>query len=335
MDTHTSGMTYARFFPSDWRSGCFVLNLEEEGLYIRCCAYMYDTGRSIPADNHEAARLLNVQYNKYCKVMGSLVDKGKMIRGQGWIINERVQEELHKYRMEKFARSQAAKAREEARKKQAQLKAEFEKRKAENETAPPQYTPHHTPHQTGGVYPGVTPSVPTQSPPQYASEKDNEIKVAATTAVPPADHGSGTNPEARSQKPERKKEDGAVAPPAPSDALEAYELYNELALKVGIPVASKLTPQRSKAIMARLREHGGMDAWKAALAQVERSAFLQGRNDKGWVANLDFLTQATRFTKVVEGTYGNGAHADKGQKSQMDRFREYAEEAAEFAGDKR
>jgi hypothetical protein len=98
--------------------------------------------------------------------------------------------------------------------------------------------------------------------------------------------------------------------PSPKDALEAFELYNAMAERVGLPQARTLTPQRRKNLIARMREHGGLEAWKTALGNVEKSAFLQGRNDRGWRADFDFLLQAARFTKVVEGTYGNGAHAD-------------------------
>jgi uncharacterized protein YdaU (DUF1376 family) len=70
------GVTFARFFPSDWRTGCYNLNLEEEGLYIRCCAFMYDTGQPIPGNDALAARLMHVQVQKYTKVMNALIDKG-------------------------------------------------------------------------------------------------------------------------------------------------------------------------------------------------------------------------------------------------------------------
>jgi hypothetical protein len=109
-------------------------------------------------------------------------------------------------------------------------------------------------------------------------------------------------------------EEGADAPSA-HDAQTAFELWNDLALRAGLSQARTLTPQRRKSIIARLREHGGLDAWRTALGHVERSAFLQGTNDRGWRADLDFLLQASRFTKVVEGGYGNGAHAQPKESS--------------------
>lgn len=92
------------------------------------------------------------------------------------------------------------------------------------------------------------------------------------------------------------------------DALEAFNAWNDLAQRLGLATARSLTPQRRKSILARMREHGGIDAWRIALANIERSAFLRGTNDRGWRADLDFLLQASRFAKVVDGAYGNGAH---------------------------
>lgn len=113
------------------------------------------------------------------------------------------------------------------------------------------------------------------------------------------------------QKEREEEEASDEASPTPLDALEAFGLYNAMAERTGLPQARTLTPQRRKHLVARMREHGGIEAWKTALANVERSAFLQGQNERGWRADFDFLVQAARFTKVVEGTYGNGAHAKR------------------------
>lgn len=93
------------------------------------------------------------------------------------------------------------------------------------------------------------------------------------------------------------------------EALDAFNSYNDLAQRIGLPLARSLTPQRRKNLMARLREHGGHEAWRIAMANIERSAFLRGNNPKGWTANLDFVLQASSFAKLVDGVYGNGAHA--------------------------
>ena len=95
----------------------------------------------------------------------------------------------------------------------------------------------------------------------------------------------------------------------PSDALIAFEAYNATALRCGLRQASKLTPDRQRKIIARLKDYG-LEGWNQALANIERSSFLTGKNDREWRANLEFLLQASSFAKVHDGAYGNGRHAE-------------------------
>jgi hypothetical protein len=94
---------------------------------------------------------------------------------------------------------------------------------------------------------------------------------------------------------------------SPGDALKAFHAYNETALRCGLQQAAKLTPDRQRKIVARLKDYG-LDGWTQALANIERSSFLTGKNDRGWRASLDFLVQAESFGKVHDGGYGNGRH---------------------------
>jgi hypothetical protein len=94
---------------------------------------------------------------------------------------------------------------------------------------------------------------------------------------------------------------------SPGDALKAFHAYNETALRCGLQQAAKLTPDRQRKIIARLKDYG-LDGWTQALANIERSSFLTGKNDRGWRASLDFLVQAESFGKVHDGGYGNGRH---------------------------
>lgn len=47
-----------------------------------------------------------------------------------------------------------------------------------------------------------------------------------------------------------------------------------------------------------------------ALANIERSSYLTGKNDRGWRADLDFMLQAKSFDRLHDGGYGNGRHAE-------------------------
>lgn len=185
-DNPLGGITYARFFPSDWRSGCFTLNLEEEGLYIRSCAWMYDTGQPIPGNDAVAAKLLHVQVQKYSKVMQSLIDKGKMIRAQGVVMNKRVFDEIDKIRQVQAGRSIAAKRREADRQKRLETAATeviMAARAAAKTPQPPPLPgggavgepPHLPPHLPGGGCLGGPTPPPTPPPTPGQSKKPNEI----------------------------------------------------------------------------------------------------------------------------------------------------------------
>jgi len=95
--------------------------------------------------------------------------------------------------------------------------------------------------------------------------------------------------------------------PTPTDALKAFDAYNAVALRCGLPQAAKLTKDRQRKIIARLKDYG-LDGWSQALANLEKSAYCQGRNDRGWRADLEFMCQASSFSRLHDGGYGNGAH---------------------------
>jgi hypothetical protein len=106
------------------------------------------------------------------------------------------------------------------------------------------------------------------------------------------------------------KKDTPPPPKGPSRTicLEAFEAYNATALRCGLPQAARMTPDRERRIAARLKDYG-IEGWQRALANIEKSSFLTGTNDRGWRASLDFLLQAESFGKVHDGGYGNGRHA--------------------------
>ena len=97
--------------------------------------------------------------------------------------------------------------------------------------------------------------------------------------------------------------------PTPLEALSAFEDWNATASRCALAQAAKLTPDRQRKIIARLKDYG-TDGWSRALANIEKSSFLTGKNDRGWRADLDFLIAPASFSKVHDGTYGNGRHAE-------------------------
>jgi len=153
-----------RFYPSDWRQACMTLTMEEEGLYSKACSYMYDTGRPVPGADLEAARVLGVHVQRYRRVLASLLEKGKLIRAQGHIVNERVLEEIDRARQEREARSMGARKRwDEHRSKLEKIAIEL----AAQQPSTPLSTSASTSQVLGGVH--------AKSPPKCPPQKVNEI----------------------------------------------------------------------------------------------------------------------------------------------------------------
>ena len=71
-----------------------------------------------------------------------------------------------------------------------------------------------------------------------------------------------------------------------------------------IPKVKAISEKRKKALSARIREHG-----KNSLADVVRQAtssdFLNGKNDRGWVADIDWMLRPNNYVKILEGNYKN------------------------------
>lgn len=100
---------------------------------------------------------------------------------------------------------------------------------------------------------------------------------------------------------------GDDPPPTPSTIVDAWQL---LAERQGLPGIAKMTDKRKASLKARIEEHG-IPAILKAIATIEDSDFLLGRNDRGWKANFDWLLQPSSMTKLIEGAY----HGRTGKRS--------------------
>jgi len=91
--------------------------------------------------------------------------------------------------------------------------------------------------------------------------------------------------------------------PVSQTVREAHRLYNETAKTLGLPTARVLNKSRKRALALRIKEAGGLDGFRDALANLGKSSFLQGQNDRGWRADLEFVCQAKSFAKLMDGAY--------------------------------
>ena len=99
-------------------------------------------------------------------------------------------------------------------------------------------------------------------------------------------------------------------PMVPHEIESAFSAYNEMAQRSGLPKAQRLTESRRKKLRRRLADAGGIEGWQAACEKVGASRFCCGQNDRGWVADLDFMLQESSFTKLMEGKYDNRGGGD-------------------------
>ncbi len=101
-------------------------------------------------------------------------------------------------------------------------------------------------------------------------------------------------------------------PPVDDDVAMAVRLWNDFAERIGHPRVQLLSKARRKSLAKRLAECGGIEGWRVALSKVEASAFLLGKNDRGWRADFDFMLQAKSFTRLMEGCYDDKGRREGG-----------------------
>ena len=92
------------------------------------------------------------------------------------------------------------------------------------------------------------------------------------------------------------------------DCETVVSYFNETC--VSLPRVSKISDVRERAINARLKENG-METVKAVIDKVRDSDFLNGKNDKGWTASIDWIVKPANFQKILEGCYDNRSGTEK------------------------
>ena len=101
------------------------------------------------------------------------------------------------------------------------------------------------------------------------------------------------------------EDESRLSPPKEElDFEEFAKFFNSTMADKAIKPISKFTPKRKTAVRARMREYG-----KKALGDVIKKAaasdFLNGKSQRGWTADFDWLFKPNNFPKVLEGNYDN------------------------------
>lgn len=168
-----------------------------------------------------------------------------------------------------------------------------------------------------GIKPGPIPDKNTDK---------NQMKSLAALDSPPADLFS--QPDVTTDQGQDPARGFALIVPQSDPIQAAFEIYNEAAKRVGWPVCQVRTEPRVKAMRARLADIGGLDGWREAVDKASVAPHLIGRNNRGWRASFDWLTNKANFAKVIEGNYDQQTSRHNGSQATVDAF---AAEAARWA----
>jgi uncharacterized protein YdaU (DUF1376 family) len=132
-----------------------------------------------------------------------------------------------------------------------------------------------------------------------ANSKDNPSSNATAMLKQP-------EPEPEPDKKEEAKASLVLSAPEPFPIYEAVEIYNATAEATGWPKVQKLSPARSQALKARLKDCGGIEGWRIAMDKGKASDFLTGRTPNPWTGcGFDWITKQANFAKLMEGNYDN------------------------------
>lgn len=135
----------------------------------------------------------------------------------------------------------------------------------------------------------------------------------ASKALQTSEQGAIPEREGETETEQREREreiapSALVAGATPDDLSTAFDLWNELAERLGLPTVQARDVDRKRLLKARLKDCGGIEGWRAALEKVEGSGFLRGTVPRGkghenWRCDFDFIVSPKKFRKLMEGGY--------------------------------
>lgn len=84
---------------------------------------------------------------------------------------------------------------------------------------------------------------------------------------------------------------------------EIISAYHDIC--IGLPRVARVNPQRKTRMKNLHREvmEANVEEWQSYFTAVSNTPFLNGKNDRNWVANFDFLLTDKSVNGVLEGKY--------------------------------
>ena len=270
---------YFKFYPRDWLEATRGMSLEERGAYIDfICLFMESEG-DLADDDNWIRHQMHVPKQRWKKMKTALIGHGKISIHGDRLINERCLRELDELMAKSAQNSKNIQKRWKKVGEKVEESSNFvgtfssEKSKKSNKINEPDDT-----------------NVSRHA--RVTTDTDSDLEEESPNGL--LSSGDGQS-------------DGRMT--ASKAAKIAFDLYNETAERCGLPKCKILNESRKRSLALRVKEAGGIDGFKRALANLEKSAYCQGQNDRGWVATIDYVCQPKGFAKLFEGGWGNGAHA--------------------------
>lgn len=100
----------------------------------------------------------------------------------------------------------------------------------------------------------------------------------------------------------REGKGSASSPPADAGPPPLVQIWNSFRGK--LPACKSWDGPRKRKIAARWKEQNP-EAWADTVRRISASDFCNGKNDRGWSADFDFLLKPDTWAKVNEGKYDN------------------------------
>ena len=93
------------------------------------------------------------------------------------------------------------------------------------------------------------------------------------------------------------------------DAQKIIKIYNDVCTQ--LPPVQKLTKTRETTLNIKIKEYS-LAQIGDVIQNAADSKFLNGENNKGWVANFDWIFKSANFIKILEGNYKNTKNNNNG-----------------------
>lgn len=123
------------------------------------------------------------------------------------------------------------------------------------------------------------------------------------------------NPSINPREGERKGKDkgkGKEPPPTPAAGAAKAEVVTADSfaqswnlLPEPFPQVRAMTAKRKASFRERMQDAFWRENWREALEQIADLEFCRGRNDRHWIADVDFFLRPDSVAKIIEGKYGD------------------------------